>query len=182
MATEHDDLDPRLADAIAGLRNREPETDLWPEIAPRLAPRAVPGTVRVRWPTAIAAGLVIALGSAAGTFAVLRHRLAETPLAVSGATSGAPSTPVAFSPADATLERAIEQLEVTLRSLQNRLDPESRQSLNRSLRLLDQAIADAQQQRRAEPDDPRAARYLTATLRKKLDVLRTVTVMASART
>lgn len=181
MATEHDELDPRLADAIAGLRNREPATDLWPGIAPRLQPRAVPGTVRLRWPTAIAAGLVIAIGSAAGTFAVLRLRAPQAPVASRDLPADLPASLAGYSPVDATLESAIAQLEVTLRALQDKLDPEARRSLNQSLGLLDQAIADAAKQRRAEPDDPRAARYLTATLRKKLDVLRTVTVMASVR-
>ncbi|MEO5798531.1 MAG: hypothetical protein ABIZ70_11820 [Gemmatimonadales bacterium] len=182
MATEREELDSRLAEAVRGLRDTPPAADLWPEIAPRLQPRRIAGTVRLRWPTALAAGLAIAVASVGGTLAVLRR--AEVPPAVVKLpkNTGVPVVSVALaSPADTTLETAIVQLEATLQTLQAKLDPASRESLNRSLRVLDRAIADASEQRRAEPEDPRAARYLTATLRKKLDVLRTVTVLASAR-
>ncbi|MES2306685.1 MAG: hypothetical protein V4558_14335 [Gemmatimonadota bacterium] len=179
MATESDELDPRLADAVRGLRDTPPAADLWPEIAPRLQPR-VPGTVRLRWPTALAAGLAIAVASVGGTVAVLRRAEPPAPLVTLPKNTGLPVISIA-SPADTTLESAIKQLEVTLLSLQDKLDPASRASLDRSLSVLDKAIGDAAAQRQAEPNDPRAARYLTATLRKKLDVLRTVTVLASAR-
>ena len=83
---------------------------------------------------------------------------------------------------DGNLVKAVlEEYDGAIQVLQEKLDPGSRESLNRSLRVLDQAIAEASAQRRAEPDDPRAARYLTATLRKKLDVLRSATVLASSR-
>lgn len=182
MATEPEGLDPRLAEAIKGLHDTPPATDLWPAIAPKLQPRRVPGTVRLRWPTALAAGLAIAVASVGGTLAVLRRATGPDPVVTVPNNSGLPVISAAIaSPADTTLESAIVQLEATLQSLQAKLDPTSRESLNRSLRVLDKAIADASAQRTAEPDDPRAARYLTATLRKKLDVLRTVTVLASSR-
>jgi hypothetical protein len=181
MATEPEGLDPKLAEAIKGLHDTPPATDLWPAIAPKLQPRRVAGTVRLRWPTALAAGLAIAVASVGGTVAVLKRSTGPDPVIVVPPT-GVPVVPIAMaSPADTTLESAIVQLEATLQSLQDKLDPASRESLNRSLRVLDKAIADASAQRSAEPDDPRAARYLTATLRKKLDVLRTVTVLASSR-
>lgn len=181
MATEPEELDPRLAEAIRGLRDTPPSVDLWPAIAPQLQPRRIPGTFRLRWPTALAAGLAIAVASVGGTVAVLNRQAGPDPVIVVPPT-GAPVVAAAMaSPADTTLETAITQLEGTLRSLQDKLDPASRESLDRSLRVLDKAIDDATAQRQAEPDDPRAARYLTATLRKKLDVLRTVTVLASSR-
>lgn len=182
MAIEHDDLDPHLLEAIRELRDIPPERDIWTEIAPRLQPRAMPGTVRLRWPTALAAGLAVAVASVGGTVAVLRRTAAPHPVVTLPDNAGLPIiTAAVASPADTTLASAISQLETTLQVLQEKLDPGSRESLNRSLRVLDQAIAEASAQRRAEPDDPRAARYLTATLRKKLDVLRSATVLASSR-
>lgn len=183
MATEHGELDPRLAEAIMGLRDTAPAEDLWPAIAPHLEPRRLRATLRLRWPTALAAGLTIVVASVGGTLAVLQRNQPPHPEVVLPNSTGLPGISAALaSPADTTLESAIVQLEATLKSLENQLDPESRASLTRSLLVLDQAIADASAQRRAEPDDARAARYLTATLRKKLDVLRTVTVLASTRT
>lgn len=182
MATDPQDLDPRLAAAIRDLRDAPPDHDLWPDIAPRLRPRAVPGTVRLRWPTALAAGLAIAVASVGGTMALLRRSAPPVTSVELPRDTGLPVIPASVaSPADTSLLSAIVQVEGTLRGLQGKLDPASQASLARSLEVLDQAIADAAAQRRAEPADPRAARYLTGTLRKKLEVLRNVAVLASAR-
>lgn len=181
MATEPESIDPRLADAIGSLRDTPPAVDLWPEIAPRLQPRRIPGTVRLRWPTALAAGLAIAVASIGGTAAVLKRNRPPSPAIVLPDNISLPVTAALNAPADTTLTSAIIQLEGTLRSLQAKLDPASRASLDRSLRVLDQAIADASARRHADPGNSRAARYLTATLRRKLDMLRTVTVLASSR-
>jgi hypothetical protein len=56
----------------------------------------------------------------------------------------------------------------------SRLDPEARSSVVKSLTALDDAIAQAATRQIAAPDDPGVARYLSSTLRKKLDLLRTV--------
>ncbi|MEP6591184.1 MAG: hypothetical protein ABJC19_08365 [Gemmatimonadota bacterium] len=181
MATDPHDLDPRLADAIGQLRDAVPERDLWPDIAPRLHPRAVPGTLRLRWPTALAAGLAIAVASVGGTMAVVRRSAPPVTAVTLPRDTGLPVISASASPADTTLLSAIVQLEGTLRNLQDKLDPTAQASLARSLEVLDQAIADAAARQRSEPGDPRAARYLTATLRKKLDVLRNVAVLASSR-
>ena len=181
MATDPHDTDARLAEAIGQLRDSAPEHDLWPDIAPRLRPRAVPGTLRLRWPTALAAGLAIAVASVGGTMAVL-HRGAPPVTSVTlPRDTGLPVIAASASPADTTLLSAIVQVEGTLRSLQEKLDPAARASLARSLEALDQAITEAAARQRSQPGDPRAARYLTATLRKKLDVLRNVAVLASSR-
>lgn len=181
MATDHDPLDPRLAEAIRALRDAPPESDLWPVIARRLQPRATPGTVRLRWPIALAAGLALVLASVGGTAAVLRRAAPSAPEMVAPSTAGLLVVSATATPADATLENAIAQVETLLRSLQEQLDPASRDSLARSLLLLDRAIADATARRLAAPEDPQAAHYVTATLRKKLDLLRGVAVRASTR-
>ena len=184
MATDNEPLDPRLADAIRELRDSAPATDLWPGIAPRLAPRAHIGGMRMRWPTALAAGLVIAVGSIVGTIAFLRRATPAAPAPVVVNAQGGPGLVVVSAtatPADATLKSAIAQVETLLRSLQDQLDPAAQAELTRSLQRLDQAIADAEAERRAEPGNAQAANLLTATLRRKLDVLRTGAVLASTR-
>jgi hypothetical protein len=184
MATDDEPLDPRLAEAIAALRDTPPTTDLWAGIAPKLTRRTLPGTVRLRWPTALAAGLAIAFASVAGTVAVLRRAPSATPARVAAATepsSGLLVVSATATPADATLESAIAQVETLLRSLQDQLDPAARVALTQSLERLDSAIAAAEARRRAEPDNAQAATILTATLREKLDVLRSSAVLASTR-
>lgn len=184
MATDDEPLDPRLAEAIAALRDTPPTSDLWSGIAPKLTSRALPGTVRLRWPTALAAGLVIAFASVAGTLAILRRAAPAAPLPSTAAQVHSPGLLVVSAtatPADATLESAIAQVEALLRSLQDQLDPAAQRELTRSLERLDQAIAAAEARRRAEPDNAQVATVLTATLRKKLDVLRSGAVLASTR-
>ena len=182
MATDDEALDSRLAAAISTLRDTPPATDLWSGIVPKLTPRTTPGTVRLRWPTALAAGLVIALGSAAGTVAYLRRPTPPAPVPAAVASQGglvivsATATPV-----DATLESAIGQVESLLESLRDQLDPDARAALARSLARLDEAIVHAAEQRRTAPNDAQAAQLLTATLRRKLDLLRSNAVLASKR-
>lgn len=185
MATDHDDpLDPRLAEAIATLRDAPPSDDLWPEIAPRLAPRHPAGTLLVRWPTAIAAGLVIATASIGGTLLLLRGNTVVEPTTTAAAPLATPANAVAaaHTPADQALQRAIGELEGRLALAEGTLDPQTRDGIRASLAALDQAIADAAARQRATPDDARSAHYLTSALQKKLEVLRTVTRRTAIRT
>lgn len=186
MVTNDDDpLDPRLMEAIATLRDTPPAEDLWPEIAPQLTPRHPAGTFLLRWPTAIAAGLVIASASIGGTMLLLRSGTVVPPAAT--AAQAALVTPAgnlaaAHTPADQALQQAIGQLEARLASTETTLDPKTREGIRASLAALDQVIADAATLQRATPDDPRSAHYLTSALQKKLDVLRTVTRRTAIRT
>ena len=181
MPADHEPLNARLAEAISSLRDRAPAADLWPAIAPRLTMRRPKGTLLLRWPTALAAGIAIAVASAGGTM-VLLHRNGGTD--VTGTVASRPSpvtTSVAFTAADSTLERAIGDLETSVRATMAQLDQPARAGIASSLAVLDQAIADAAARRATSPDDPRAESYLTATLRKKLDVLRTVSTLTARR-
>lgn len=186
MATNDDDpLDPRLMEAIATLRDTPPVEDLWPEIAPQLTPRHPAGMLLLRWPTAIAAGLVIASASIGGTMLLLRAR-AVVPTATTTVQQAlvlpASDVAAAHTPADQALQQAIGQLEARLAGTEQGLDAKTREGIRASLAALDQVIADAATLQRATPDDPRRAQYLTSALQKKLDVLRTVTRRTAIRT
>lgn len=186
MAINDDDpLDPRLMEAIATLRDTPPAEDLWPEIAPQLTPRHPAGTFLLRWPTAIAAGLVIASASIGGTLLLLRSGTVVPPAttaAQAALVTPAANLAAAHTPADQALQQAISQLEARLASTETSLDPKTREGIRASLAALDQVIADAATLQRATPDDPRSAHYLTSALQKKLDVLRTVTRRTAIRT
>lgn len=182
MDTE-DELDPRTTDAINRLRDTQPATDLWPGIARQLEPRRVHRTLLIRWPTALAAGLVIAAATSVGT-AVLLHRgiPANTNAGAPLANEPAQTTIAAsFAPGDASLARAVGELERAVRNSLDHLDPEARASVTKSLVALDQAIAQAAARQIASPEDPGVARYLTSTLRKKLQLLRTVNQLTQLR-
>jgi cytochrome c551/c552 len=175
MGTD-DPLDPMLGDALSRLRDAHPDRDLWPHIARQLEPRIPRGTMMLRWPTALAAGLAIAIATSVST-AVLLHRVggADRTVAFNRTVEPALSTVAAsFAPADAALARAVDDLEKAVRGSLGELDPEARTTVTKTLTMLDAAIAQAAERQIASPDDPRAAKYLTSTLRKKLQLLRTV--------
>ena len=165
------DLDPGLGDAIAQLRDTHPDQDLWPKIAKQLEPRQPRGTVLMRWPTALAASIALVAVSAAGTGYVM-HRQTRAEKAISGITVSA--VPAPMNAGDAALARAVGELEKAVTSTLNQLDPEARTTVTKTLTMLDDAIAQATARQTATPDDPRAAKFLTSTLRKKLQVLRTL--------
>lgn len=179
MDTDHDDLGPELRDAIATLRDREPEQDLWPTIEAAVAAKGRPGFVQIRRPVLIAAGLALIAASVAITVA-LRHPATPAVVAVSPnavSTSAAATLPAGFDAATLTLERAIEQLEAAVAMESSALDPGARARVDGSLAVLNDAIADAHAQADAAPRDVGAARYLTRTMQRKLDVLQSVASM-----
>ena len=170
------EVDPGLTQAIAQLRDVQPDRDLWPDIARQLEVRQSAGTVFIRWPTALAAGLVIAVATSAST-ALLLRRQAPVEGAIPAVITGAPkpaSLASTMPPNDAALARAVDDLERAVRGTLSQLDPEARTTVTKTLTMLDQAIAQAAARQNASPDDPRAAKFLTSTLRKKLQLLRTV--------
>lgn len=172
-------LDPRLAEAVSRLRDSEPLVDLWPGIARQIEPRSKRETPTIRWPTALAAGVVLAIATSGATAFLLRrtgYQPAPVPSVARGpsADSNAAAIPASYASGDAALAKAVDDLERAVKTSMIHLDPEAQASVNKSLAALDQAIAQAAARQSAAPDDPRAAKYLTTTLRKKLQLLRTV--------
>lgn len=185
MATDHEhheELDPRLAIAIAQLEDREPEADLWPGIARQIAP-ARPGTLQLRWPVAAAAALALVAGSAAVTTLLTRdgspaQTVASAP---AGPAGDMPVLPAGYDEAERSLSDAIERLEQAYAAAESTLPPDVRAQIGESLAALDAAISDARTRAGASPADLGAARYLTRTMQRKLDVLETAATMASQR-
>lgn len=186
MATEHDrnaELDPRLQSAITALEDREPETDLWPGIARRIAPRR-PRMLELRWPVAAAAALALVAGSAAVTTLLVRDGAPAAPLVASGTSSPdgtLPVLPAGYDEAAQSIGVAIERLEQAYAAAAPSLPADVREEIAASLAALDQAIAEARTRAGAAPEDLGAARYLTRTMQRKLDMLETAATMASQR-
>jgi hypothetical protein len=175
MATEHDDLDPRLAGAIAALRDPGPATDLWPGIAARLTPRRR-GSLRISWPVAAAAAIALVAGSSIVTRQLLIDRSQMAPVATLAVTDDGRSLvlPAGFDSAATTLAGAINRVEVAYAAVAPTLDAETSAAISQSLATLDTAITDAARQVGAAPNDLEAARHLTWTMKRKLRVLQTV--------
>lgn len=172
-------LDPvkeaRLRAAAAALpREIDPGRDLWPDIRARIEAdrvRAIgngPGpsaSVRWRrapvlWVAAAAAVLVLAVGT---TIEVMQRRTERA--VAQAAADRAFATVTAF-------ERSSAELAATLERRGATLDPRTRAVLERSLRTIDGAIAEARGALEAEPTNPAVQAFVAAAYRQKIDFLR----------
>lgn len=177
MAHDPEDLDPTLGNAIGALHDREPEHDLWPSIADAVAAEGRPGFIQVRRPVLIAAGLALIAASVAITV-TLRDPAAAAIVAASPVAVTTPTIlPAGFDAATVTLERAITQLEAAVAMESSTLDATTRSRIDQSMAALNGAINDARTRAEAAPRDVSAARYLTRTMQRKLDVLQSVASM-----
>ncbi len=176
-----------------------PSTDLWPGIAARLAgPREVAPPLRqvadmpapaVAWyrrrvsvglpELALAASLAAAVGGtllwqrAPGAPADPGATPAATPIVAqldSLDTDDVRVTPVNF--ADAQFDAAVTDLERVLREQRERLDPRTVIVLERNLRVIDDAIAEARQALAADPANSLLNAHLAGARQRKLDLLR----------
>lgn len=174
-----------------------PTTDLWPGIAVRLggprdvapvaggipaeAPRVVPWyRRRVSFGVAelaLAATLVAAIGGAL----LLTNRRVATPEApaepapiVAQAESLEPDADVVVPVdyADRQYDAAVTDLERVLRDHRDRLDPRTVVVLERNLRVIDDAIAEARQALTADPANTLLNAHLAGARQRKLDLLR----------
>jgi predicted anti-sigma-YlaC factor YlaD len=158
-----------LAEAAALPREKSPERDLWPEIRAQLGSRAMPGT----WWMGLAAAAALVLAVAGGYF--LRGDSGRT--AIPGP---APATqPVAFASrtladAEEDYARASDELLAALHERRDSFAPETIESVEKNLAVIDAALAEVREALRHDPENPELTRMLAATHRKKVDVLRRV--------
>jgi anti-sigma factor RsiW len=162
----------RVQRAARQLPPRMPDRDLWPGIETRIEPRPM-RRVSFSWPAAMAAGLFIAALSGLGTWVAL-HR-GEAPVAdlasvVEPRTAGARAIAVNSAPYD----RAIADLLTTLRTERRDLNPRTIDTIERSLAVINKAIADAQDALAKDPTDDDLVAYLSERQRARLAVLRQV--------
>jgi hypothetical protein len=183
---DHEPLreDDILTQAIAGLRDELPSRDLWTGVAARLEPRRKQFTFTLSQ-LAVAASLLIAVGSGVTYLASNRPALTGDgpPQEVVQAFSvdqpgGGQIVPANF--ADAQFNAAVEDLERILREERGRLDPRTVLILERNLKAIDAAITEARMALEQDPANPFLNSHLADARRRKLDLLRHATELASA--
>ena len=195
-----EDLDEmrRLVAHAGGLAARDvpPSRDLWPGIAARIASpnvaefRARPER-RARvisfsvMQLAAAAVLLIAVSGATAWF--LRGSIAATPAAAPAPTIQAEIEPRAAADAirpvnfaDAQYDAAVADLERALEERRNDLNPRTVEILERNLKLIDAAIAQARQALEEDPGNAYLNRHLVESRKRKLDLLRRATAISEA--
>ena len=152
-------------------RSIDPPTDLWPGIEKRLAAKrygrgriAVPG-----WLLAAAAVLLIAISSGATVLYLRKSPIAPPP-----------EGPSALSALEAQYRTASADLTLALDRARSRLSPETIATVERSLRIIDQALAESREALARDPGNPALEQLVVAVWRQKVDLLRRATALGQA--
>jgi anti-sigma factor RsiW len=153
-------------------RSVSPSADLWPGIEQELASRRrrLRGRVTLPgWLLAAAAVLLIAVSSA-GTAMLLRHNLSARPAVRLSNVSALESQ---YSAASAELTEALEKA-------RPRLSPETVATIERSLRIIDEALTESRQALAKDPGNAALGQLVVAAWRQKVDLLRRATALGKA--
>lgn len=159
-----------------------PPRELWSGIAARLEPRgsaeaeASTGIRRLpHWAMQAAAAVALMIGSSLVTYAVVGPKqLQQTVEDIAGSGPSrkpAQSAFVAFQPAEQDYQSAIGDLEMVLRTRRNRLAPETVQTLETNLAIIDEAIRQSREALARDPNSAELARMLGDAYDRKLNVL-----------
>ena len=185
--SDHEPLreDDILTQAIAGMRDELPSRDLWTGVAARLEPRRKHFTFTLSQ-LAVAASLLMAVAS--GVTYLASNRPAPASVGqpqeiIQAYTVDVPVEPggqiVPANFADAQFNAAVEDLERILREERGRLDPRTVLILERNLKAIDSAITEARMALEQDPANPFLNSHLADARRRKLDLLRHATELAS---
>jgi hypothetical protein len=187
---DHEPLreDDILSRAIGEWRDELPRRDLWAGVQSRLEPRAVRTSRTFTFTMsqlAIAASFLVAVVAgvtwlAANRTVVTGGGPAEEVIQAYREPAGSPEgqiVPANF--ADAQFDAAVVDLERILRDERGRLDPRTVLVLERNLKAIDDAINEARMALESDPANPFLNSHLADARRRKLDLLRHATDLAS---
>jgi hypothetical protein len=194
--TDHEPLDQDdiLAQAVGQWRDELPSRDLWPGVAAKISAHQQPVVATRRLFTFSPAALVLAASLLIAVTSGLTWLVARQP--AGGATTAPSSGPVIQAYglpddstngqivqanfADAQFNAAVTDLEQILRDERDRLDPRTVLVIERNLKAIDDAIQEARMALNNDPANPYLNSHLADARRRKLDLLRHATTLASA--
>ena len=187
--SDHEPLqqDDVLAQAIGQWKHELPSRDLWAGISKQIESRPVTkarGVTFTMPQLALAATLLIAVASGL-TWIVAHPPAALGPKETVIQAYGVPEDEtegkiVRANFADAQFNAAVDDLEKILRDERDRLDPRTVLIIERNLKAIDAAINEARMALNDDPANPYLNSHLADARRRKLDLLRTATTLASA--
>lgn len=192
--SDHEPLtqDDILAQAIGEWREELPSRDLWHGVSARLGgrePSVTPVVARqfvFSLPSlALAASLLIAVTSGLTWLATQPRgaatRTQEPVIQAYGVPEEETSGQIVQANfADTQFNAAVSDLESILRESRGRLDPRTVLIIERNLKAIDAAIHEARAALNDDPANPYLNSHLADARRRKLDLLRTATTLASA--
>jgi putative zinc finger protein len=180
----------RVVDRARAMDERPPAHDLWPGIAGRiglstddLAVRRARRRISFTVPQLIAAGVAL-IAVSVGTARLVSNR-APTPGTAASAPSRLSAVQAAlWNKADSSADQEVDELRLALAEGQRsgQLNPATIRRLERSLAVIDSAIAEAKRALALDPQSPYLNHHLADTMRRKLEFLREANRIATART
>jgi len=184
------------------LEDREPANDLWPGILERirtapaaasadvlaLTPRTAPATRRFSFsmPQLIAAAVATMMISGTAVWMTMRARVAEAPGSMPVQAAAAPAaslgseSAILISNVEQEYGQAIRELQREFDARRDQLDPATVKVVEESLRVIDDAIAEARAALARDPANGYLYRHLDDTMMKKVDLLRRAAGAAAA--
>jgi anti-sigma factor RsiW len=171
-----------LAMASQAPRAIEPPNDLWPELRSKVGQQTVvtrswfAGRERM-W--LAAAALLLVVGSSAITALVMRNRTTGVTTQVAVEPPRPIALPAALMQTDAGYRLALSELAGALDSARTRLSPKTVETVERSLRVIDQAIAEARDALAHDPGNQTLIDVLSSSYERKLELLRRVSEIPS---
>ena len=188
----------RVVERAGSLTPRPPAADLWSGIAGRLdPPAAAPGAVvafgrrearrfSFTLPQLAAAAIVLAAVSATLGVRMMRPAPASPPAVAAARTPPTavpePSSAIEVAPVslgDAQYDAAVSDLERAIEKGRARLDKTTIAVVEQNLKIIDQALAQAQAALAADPANSYLTSHLVETRRRKLDLLRRAAALVS---
>ncbi|HEX8692680.1 MAG TPA: zf-HC2 domain-containing protein [Longimicrobium sp.] len=166
-------------------REIAPGRDLWAGIESRLEPRGGAKVIPLRprsawapprWMTLAAAAVVLMIGTSVTTMFFMQRGGDPAPDRLPGIVADQPAAPtttalVALQPAEAEYQKAIDDLAAVLETRRSRLAPETVATLERNLRIIDQAIAESRAALERDPSSRELAQMLSAVYDTKVRML-----------
>lgn len=169
----------RLLDRAASLPSRvDPPGSAWASVRSRVAARRSAGVRLPRWLRAeswvgrAAAAVLLVAGSSAVTVLVLRSHEGAPDAARRVAAQPAVAIPAAVRAVDDSYAGVVEELTTTLHAQRGSLAPSTIATLERTLRIVDEAIAEARSALAADPGNAALLDVLSANYEQKVELLR----------
>jgi hypothetical protein len=168
-----------LSAARASTPDVEPPAGAWDAIRSEIELGKVvplPGTTSARASRRnvlrVAAALLLVAGSSAITIAIMDSR--ETDVAVTGDSGSGGVIPVSLAQIERSYADDLRELAAVLEESRARLAPETVEAVERSLRIIDEAIAEARAAVLRDPASALLQDMLTRGYQQKVDLLRRI--------
>ena len=179
----------RVVARAQALDDRPPARDLWSGVAEQigvstddLARRRARRRVSFTVPQLIAASVALVAVSAGIARLVVRQPANQGAVVTNPAPL--PIVPVGIRKADAVADQDVQELRLALADGQRngRLSPMTVRRIERSLAVIDSALAEGKRALAADPNSAYLNQHLADTMRRKMELLREANRIASPRT